>query len=129
MKGSVVLILIALSLAVSAALHSTRTTGTPDDNDIDRIGHSLEGVKPMLLHGAAIFFKGEPGQSAPYMQARYLIAPVALNIAPDGSQPDTLLTIQYLYSGDSALQQYIAGRKLLWQHTDDRYRYTLTINR
>jgi hypothetical protein len=125
-KGSVVLILIALSLAVSVALQSSKT-GSTDDSNIGRISNGIAGMRAFIPQGSNISYRGEPANYASYMQARYLLAPSAMNIAAENTNPDTLLAIQYIYSGDSTLNQYIAARRLVWQHTDDRYRYTLTI--
>ena len=127
-KGSVVLILIAASLAVSVALQSSKTTsGSADDNEIERISKAMAGVAPLIPEGSAISFRGEPGQYAPYIQARYLLAPRAMNIPAADTNPDTLLAIQYIYSGDSALQHVVDSRRLVWEQKDDRYRYTLTV--
>lgn len=126
MKGSVVLILISLSLAISVILQSSKTAGSTDDNDIRRISNGIAGMRPFINPGAVLSYKGEPNDYAPYMQARYLLAPCAMNVATGDATPDTLLAIQYIYSGDSTLKQYIGNRRLIWEHKDDRYRYTLT---
>lgn len=130
MKGYIILILISLSLATAVVLQSRKTVGDTLDNDMRRIGKALAPLHTLLPPSCILGYMGEPANPTPYVQARYILAPCVLNVTTqDAPAADTLLAIQYIYSGDSALQHYVSARRQLWQYTDDRYRYTITINR
>lgn len=121
MNGRNVLLLIALSLAISVVLFYQEKT--KERHGIDTIKNGLSGAEHIIKQADNISFRGESSKIELYMWARYVLAPIPITYEKDTR---TVLAIQYLHNGDSALNEYISSRHyILYQKTDTAYRYVI----
>ena len=120
MKSHIVLIVIAATVAAGTALHAYNTSRP---SELDNLGKALTGARRILQPDSRVSFKGEPSKSELLSWARYGMVPVYLDA---NDQYDTTLIIQYRTNGDSNLSNIVSSRKLLWQHTDSIYHYSLS---
>jgi hypothetical protein len=123
MKGTVVLLVIAIAVAISTLLHAGKMGQSTEQ--MDKLRMALAPAARIIPQGAHIQFATEPGNIELYTQARFIMAPTLLQPVDSTFAFDTLLAIQYKLGGDTLLAQRVQSYSRLWQHTDDRYIYTI----
>lgn len=112
MKTPVLLAILFFVVGVSAWSYHHKFSETVDD--MDRLEIALQEVKDIVPAGSTISFAG--ADITLRSQSRYVLAP-AIVLADN---KDTALVMYPL--PDSTMP----GGNILWQNTDDRYKYYIT---
>lgn len=118
MKSGWVLLIVFAAVAASAALHYHKNKGITDE--VTRIEQGLSGSKNILSPGSRLSLITIPANSEVISLARFALAPVSVSSTPT----DTVL---YITFPDSIID--LTNKHLVWEHRDDRYKYTLTTTR
>lgn len=121
MNSKAALLLMLVAIVVASFLHGRKLSAK--DNDMDRLADELKGIKTHLNPNIPIFLENRTQIGDLRFMGRYLLAPVITHIKEN--TVDTLLTI----SEKSDISPADSSRKILWENTDDHYRYTLTCRR
>jgi hypothetical protein len=119
MKTSRIILILVLSVIISALLHYLKLKKGNDE--IDNISNALAPVCTFIKPGSTIAFSGEPDKLELFVWSRYILAPAILTEATTAQTPDTLLAIKYATT-DTMPQ----ARHIIWQNKDQLYHYTLT---
>ena len=119
MKSYAVLILLFACLTAGILLHASNNRQT----EIDRMASALRGARSYLNNTIALSIKTEPGKTELLLYPRYILAPREIDVS---GKYDTTLVIRYMTGGDTGLASYLSQRKVIWQHSDSQYHYSLS---
>lgn len=113
-------ILFFLSAIIYAAYRHEQAIGR-HANYIERVTSATKTLKPLLKPGSEI--KVENATDIYFFPAasRYVLAPAFVSFSHDR---DTILSFA---PKEKPLTEQSSGRQMIWQQTDDKYQYSLSV--
>ncbi|GAA4461231.1 hypothetical protein GCM10023093_05540 [Nemorincola caseinilytica] len=120
------MVCIGVAVALATAMYVERSRQTTM-TDMQKQVIALQGMTKVLPPGAQMSFSCPDNNAELYAICRYTLAPMYLSFV-QGEHFDTALTLLRVNAADSTVQVVTTGRRVLWQNTDDTYRYYLTCN-
>jgi hypothetical protein len=116
-SAQILMFMLVVAVAAAAARYRSEPAPTP----IDRVEKATGSLRPFLKPGSAILAENTSDIFEFPVSARFVLAPAF--VAFSGNY-DTVLAFAMK---DQPLTDSMVSRKIIWQNTDDRYQYTLSI--
>ena len=125
MKSSRIYAILLIAIVMAGVLHAKKNNISGEEENIDKMRTGLSEIAKLVPEDRPVALNVLSPNVEIYLWCRYVLAP---RYCPPVTQShsDTVLTVSPQFTSDSALQNAIAGRKILWQNKDELYSYYLT---